>query len=864
METGKDGVLKCGGLAGAALFLCQLETGTLEKDPVEEMWSCVEDEFVKGGGTKEALYKLANKGFVAEPHGYQRFVDDPKVLERQEKLNFAYDDPKYYHCINKAGLPIQFAMNDYNEKTTFDEKTSKRFKKEVDAIKQGLAKEVEKYPEGSREYRREFAKRIYDQTVKNEKFYGDCEIECNDYDSVNFKQGACTETSTVMYFKLKYAGLNPEYSYWHDIQPSLRWIELLPNLGEAADHIFIGVPLSEKNDATSSQNYIYIDLVNQLFDVEYKHAKKISERTFASMSSLNKFSDLVGQQRFKEAEDALKVAAMLTPEDIHPFVQFGNLYIAQGRKDDLAFVTGYIEKVFKEHPWCGPVLLRNKNSALDPSTIDEEKAKKLIGQLDDELEKMAKKDPFMAAQINYFMAKPAMYEFLKNVKAASERGGNIDPAFSKQLEYLGNNIVEAYFKSLILDPNFIFAFRDLEMMLNLVSAHPVGIKVYEKLLEKHPKHTPFIYAYGRHLANASKATGIDPELSARLLLAAEKAFDRLSELENESPLPHIEKCKILVAQGDIKQALVSLNRADALFQKSGGGIPLESYMMRTACNIIIGDGKQAMSAAKEAVKKYPDKAPAYLAEELYLHLNWHFSLEQKNYIKDDSMPPLESDDMRNYAKCTDDVSKYLQKFEAARGGVEILRAYFMPFMLFFWGPDVVEEWLDDFPSKPSPRAVGQLAQSTNGMAMLIQSLNAHIDKKRYEDIEKYVEMVEPVLKEKFSNVIDQTRGGLLWGYVLLQDRDRAEDIIDELPKKFIVDALAFCVIKLVNFGRGTKVNTERLYFAMDLMWDNRKLLDDANRAKLVEMNHRLAALCRQHGMDEKAKTAEERAEELRK
>lgn len=215
-------------------------------------------------------------------------------------------------------------MNDFKASTPFDDKTRIRFQNEVDSLKKGLAKDADKFPPDSAAYRRELTRRIFEEHTKKEKFYGDCEIECDDHEAIKFRRGICTETSAVVYFKCKYAGLNPSFFYLHDIEPSLQWLDLLPKLGEAADHVFIGVPLSDNAGGAASKEFLYVDPVREMFDVEYKHAKEIPERVFASLSTRNKASDIALHRRFRDAEETLKNAIILTPEDIQPYLVEGS------------------------------------------------------------------------------------------------------------------------------------------------------------------------------------------------------------------------------------------------------------------------------------------------------------------------------------------------------------------------------------------------------------------------------------------------------------------------------------------------------------------------------------------------------------
>jgi len=823
-----------------------------EENPAEKVWSCVEDKFLKGGGSKEELRRLANIGYWIEPQGHRRFADDPSRLEVQEKLNLAYRDPEYYQCIVDNGLPVHFAMNDFNVETTFDDTTRARFNEEVDAIKAELLTEAEKYPEGSPAWRFELTRRIFEQTLENDKLYSDCEIECPDHEAMKYRRGACTESTAIIYYKYKYAGLNPDIFHLHGMTPSLEWIELLPELGNAADHIYIGVPLSVTSsdgtgpEDTASTQYVYADLAQRKFDVKYGHGIRISERIFTSFVLNNRKSDLLRQQRLEEAEETLEMELTVAPADINTHLSLLGLYDTLGRKDDVASLTRFIRRRFKEHPLI---------PLMDVETSEE---------LEDALKEMGDMDPYVASRKYYDLAHSGLGNFLQKARAASEKGGQIDPGFREQLNNEVGGIVLLYGRSLLLNPKNIFAYRDLEQLFEEVGNHEDAIAIYKGLVDKYPDHLPFVYSLAEHLFNASQATGINVEKKQQFLSQMIQTSEHFAGLAPASPLPHTQMSRALINLGAHQKALDAVLASNELYATDGKPIPLDNYKIGTACNIVLANVDDALAMVKEAVAVHPEEAPRHLASRLYNFLTWNFGMKQDGFIADGVVPFNKAGINTDYFEAVDRICLFLDEYDDAREYLDLIRAYFAPFVMFFIGEDRTEDWVDEISSKPSDRVLNRLAESTKDMTTFIKALNAHMEPETYEEINSFLEEVEPLLEDDFSEVVDEVRVGLLWGYILIGDRDEAEDVLDDLPRERVIGALGFSIGKLKGLGRRTRKSAERLGLAMDLLWDNRKLLSEGQRAHFVEFNYRLATLCREHDMIEEAEAAEKRGADLRK
>lgn len=834
---------------------------TLETKNEEQMWECVRDEFVKSGGTEKKLKKLANVGFIAEPAGYKRFMNDVAALELQEKLEFAYNDPKYYHCLVENDYPVPYAMSDFDPNTLTDDQLRFEIDFAIDKIKADS---------GSKE---EMDRKIYDWSLKALKYGGDCKIEAADQEALLQKCGACTESTAAMFYAYNRAGSKPQIFYWHDLKPSLEWIDMMPKLGEAMDHVFIGIPQKDGS-------FLHVDRIRKIYDAKYEFAVPFSPRHFVSEAWLNnKRNNLLAIQRFDISEQVDLAIISIAPESFASYFSLLTLYRSQNRAKDYATLLQTVQRNFTDNPWAvflSTAIDLEKQVAeagarLHPSALQqkENEANIKLTKLGLELERQS---PYLAAQANYAYGRamlPLFMQYFSAVKSAKDKGVNIDANVGAQLDQLKDRILFHYSESISFDPNYLFAFKDIDALLTETASYEKAVHIYEKLLEKYPTHEPLIYGLAKFYilwANSSpvgKQEKIDKAITlTEILIAGEPSH----------PKPYSLQGTAYFALGDFNKVSALYEKSIALHKERGEEVPKENYAALVFAYMFLADKDNAVRVIDTMSHDHNAGGLAFISEHLFKTFALQYSISTNSATIADDFAEWGESDKANVEKIKEVLSisdlildEIKHGGDEAKDNVDYVRGYSLPFVALFDGVEAAKRWMDNIGNKHSHKAQIGLGRGLDQISVFLLSTKIMVSKEVVDVLNVILDMEESVLLNAGKDSALKMKAGLYRGYIMHEDREKAKELLNDLVaggSPFSLLPLQAMGDLLIN-GGGTKKNTKRLVLAMNLMYEHIDHFAPEVRRNLLRCYLELADLCRQNGMDEEANNALKRSKELK-
>ncbi len=847
-ESAPEQTISCKGLAGAAQHFCDIESG-IPDEHVESLWSCMESVYTEANRPIEDLNRLANVGITRDETGLSRLTNDPEHVEDLEKIELAYRYPDVFgRCIVQAKLPLPLMMNDFDDSTNKDQQLRQEIHKSVRTIIQGKQSQT---PAD----RKAQGESIFDWAKETFSFFGDCAIECTDLESAHYEQGRCSEASARLFFPYHVAGLDPRIMYVRNFDPGLEWIDILPQLGQAQEHVLIGIP----SEATKGAPLIQADLINGRFDKPFEDAHEISKRTFVSRWLFNRAQDLGSHNRMLESEQALQDALTLDPDNIIIWMSLGRYYHAFGRHADRDYVWGFIQRNLGNHPWTpllGPMLQGGPNASIeDPELREQANAK---------ISKMAESQPELAAQLAYMGTRLEIPLLLATYRNAVQSKNGIDPKLQQQLHQGFMNVSQNLALILSLNPKNIFAYRDLIQLLQMSGSPTLGADAFGKLTRDHPGHAPFLYAYAQFAALTSKAHGVSPEQRRQIVDEVLSACDILERMEPDHPEPPTLRAKILAAHNRFAEALSAVERADALQKKRGGPQDTTNDEIRLFALIYTGDEETLITTARNIFARAPH-APALVAQQLMDSFYWSYTPGEGSLIRDEIQPVRIDGTHRRLMERIAALIIELDRFPEARESVAQLRAFIAPYALIVLGREKGHAFMAPIPQNPSDQIVAKIAQSTTKLTdETLFAFNAAPDRTTVEDLEWYLDQATTHLAEQHDDLLKKSRQGLCWLWVLHEDIDGAKRALSHLSPQKTATCLASIANTLIRNGGESRRNTERLDFALTLIWERRSTFTREQLTPFVWLFEQLAELSRKHGLSAKANRAVQRSRLLKR
>lgn len=892
--------ITCANLSGAAKELCQIESFEVLDDSMDGVWECVEEEALKDPKvTKESLEKQANVGFIADQSGMNRFTNDLNFLETEEKLNFAYDDPKYYHCLAENDFPVPFAMDDFDPKTKDDAAEKTAMHRSLDTL-------IAKGKEG-------LSKKIYTRSLSAYNFYDDCQPEGEDFNAVRYDCGRCSESSAVMYHQLKYAGLDPRFLYVHDIKPSMEWFSLLERIAEPADHVLVGVPedgskrapgaidVLKKMFSGGGSDLTQIDLLNKHYPANFDLARELTPRSFSGMWSINRYGDLVDADKMAEAENALKTAIRTTPDSIVPYFLLFNFYIEQKQFDNAKYIAANIQRKFgNDHPWV-PVISK-MSYALDPnervrdyfadllkgmslplpasvvnqfiSTVHmlskwDNSCDTVLRQFDnaEEFSKedslmiclsglaktVSSSDPYMAGYFSSLwgsMLAKNVDRYFSAVKADPSKASAIE---AKQMENLSEMAADTLTYSLIQDPNNMFAFDYLSKIFRRINDPRVGISVYGELLKIYPKHTPFMTARIELLIKRANDRALSDESRAAIMTQIENEMASLKSADTGHPRVNEMAATFETARSNNEGVFSEMAQAVQKYRDRGEKLSLDLYSFMAIQCVLKGDVEGARQAVDESISVYGKTIAPALAMSVYKNFSWSFGPKERKVIDDDVSDGFDMDAeqkrlVTNIMRSLEVICERLGKYKDARGYVDLIRADGVPYVLLMDSYERGSRWLKGISNASSDGTQQVLASGFERVGNLMGEALTAIPLSIMDRMERSSHDVEGVLSKKYVQTVYSMKLGALWQYTLLTNKRGAADVLSEIPDQLVMPGLLSSVLKLIKFGGVSKKNTERLYFALDLIANNKAKITPDVQGKIIWCMDEFAKLADKHGM----------------
>jgi uncharacterized protein YqgQ len=460
-----------------------METSFFGSKRVEAFWQDLVQDHLHGGGERCDLERLVDIGYPTDSllHG-TRHSNAKGVIEGAEVVEYAYSDSRYFRLLKKHGFPIQFAMNDFDDSTSVDNKWRATIVKRVGEIKSELLKEKASYLVGTDQYRRELGRRLfsYVRTFVG-KWDGDCVEEQDDWQALEKGCGACTESSEILYFAYKYAGLNPQFLIQNDLRPTVDRIGFFQQIRgfENETHVLVGLPMS---DGTILQ----ADPLSGQYDFDFSYVHTVSPRQLAALVVENGITG-------REVLSLRKLQLDVAPDE--PMVCFNAMQVELAAlhregKDNVEVVSEMLEEMYERYghtPLVDYYVASTlKNSAsVNPERYPTDEVDRIYLNRDAALEKLCAADPKRGAYERYMLANVIVRALGLGVAHASEV--KLD---NRRCQYLLNMLIE----SVSLDPNNPRAVGLLRLVIEKGAAeknHDLKsvVGIYEKLLDKHPQHS---------------------------------------------------------------------------------------------------------------------------------------------------------------------------------------------------------------------------------------------------------------------------------------------------------------------------------------------------------------------------------------
>lgn len=819
--------ISCEKLSGTARYFCEQDNGTVKDDSVEKMWSCVKE---KDAGADEK----ARVGYYSDSFGRNQFVKAGSETTVQEKLNFAYADPKYYKCLNDNKFPIPFAMDDFDPRTSADAQEKKMVDDLVDGIVLGLDKEAEKFPKGSAEYQKELNKRIFTSSRAAHKFFKDCDIESPDYFALRYDCGMCSESSAVMYYQLKRAGLDPQFLFVHDIKPSMEWFTYLENARGAMDHVLVQIkPESEKA--------LQVDLINNLLPANFNYAREISERMFTSAWLMNKGGSYFESGNFEKMEEELKNVLRISPDNVMPYIVLAMAYSMADKGDNAKFMLErLIRQIGEEHPWT-PLLKKYVEAFTEGYEAGPNAKDKNTEMLDE----MSKKDPYMAGLFGLMMGNFVV----GNVAGAmTEKSKQMTPEEIAKFSSVIQSGVALLSKSFEADPNSMFTLRNLDGAVQMIGGKSVGMQLMNELLEKYPEHSPVRALFVQHTLDVLQQSDLE-KLGALLQKVTEEA-KKLVDGEPNHPYAHELMAGAHHLKDDFPNTIAELNTAEDLYNKRDELMSVDSYSLLVAMHAMSGNPDDAMGTVKRAVKAHGSSAVATIAQNLYQNINWAFDTGQNNVVVDGILEEMPvGEEIKKFQKGVYRLAKALSDDEDASAYTDLIFAEGSPFVALFDSAGVAGEWLEEIENTKSEKVQMTLANSLMRIGDEIASSPGALPIRNLKELEGYAKKAKGFLNDKAGEVVTGLRAGLIWQYLLHADRSRVEQMLSFMPEDISFPALLQIGRLFVVAGNGTKKNTERLYLTLQIIMDNKEKIRDKANGMIVELLDQFVMLAEKNGMD---------------
>lgn len=802
-----------------------LKTNFEAASRVGQLWEDLQNFYAARGKSLEELHKEVDQGFLADPLGLREFRNITGTVERPEVLQFCYAQEDCHPLLIQYGYPIFFGMNDWNTEQWIDDQKRYEIQTKLDTLLQqqnGTSTKV-------------LAEKIFDWSLKEMRFNGDCPVEKNDWDALAEQCGACTESTSALHFPYSHANLNPVFYFESDWEPSMRWQDRFENgvsspQNRNEDHVLLGIP-GEKGSV------FFADRIQEEFDGSHPHALSLSSMNYSGLVLMNLIPSALVAGDVKRAIPWLEAETELIPGD--PFIYLYSLEFL-GQLDGLDESQEIrklkaVQKLKEEldnlnHPAKEVLLalshlLKGKDIL---NTISNGRHPLRLG-----LAELEKTNPRIASKVYLVLANAFAQAAAKNKKALVQALQDSQESPSKKifLEEHKKQLLQTsllYLKSLQTNPNAVKSYLGLSALLaeyyplipNLSSgvAGQIG-----QLLAQNPDHGPLHYLKGQAMGFASLNLTGSPEETKKLLEGALAHFSFIAEKEPRHPLPPILAAHMNILLDRNALAWPLLEKAK---QTAGHPLPGQYYITLLWYAFRNGDEIKFKEAITELLE---DRKHDGL--EIAIAVIHNLSDAAFHYLgKKTTLSELQKEEpIENVAKIMEAVEEVLEKFPRAQLALEQIRAKNAIAIGLAKGERAWRKSLLEIHDINSPEAIQGFKKGLNVIGLwLTQQYQAE---EVVEWIAGIFETMAPDLPQKFQEEWVRIHMELANNYIYWGRADKAARLLDKMMENDTTQSITKFVQRVVNLPYDS---VEKPLAAYDILYDRREKIAPALRQAIAK------------------------------
>ncbi|MDP2600036.1 MAG: hypothetical protein Q8P84_04790, partial [Deltaproteobacteria bacterium] len=367
-------------------------------------------------------------------------------------LEQAYRFKKHYPLLHRHGLPVPFAMDDFDPKTQADAKIRLKIAKAIQDVRSQLADEG--LDSQSDAYQMALAKSLFDwAATATADFLYESDRERPDWQAFLEKSGKCTERSTILYYIYKEAGLDPSFFLVDSFPPTLSNYFSLREDTFTMGHAFIGFWTE------GEKRWVFADLLNEAFDGSFPRAVRLTPRQYVQQGYLTNL--MLKMKVRREFEEMQKVDALLydvAPLSCVNFFISASHYFDQNNLAEMEQVLEESERVCSSYP------LMSKLTELRIGAIYaalEENGRRFLESVDQQaqwMETVYTRSPALMAKQFFFLG-----ETMLGIARGNEE---LSASFQQTDGYraLMTRAKDFWMRAIEIDPQYLPAFWRLQEM----------------------------------------------------------------------------------------------------------------------------------------------------------------------------------------------------------------------------------------------------------------------------------------------------------------------------------------------------------------------------------------------------------------
>lgn len=509
------------------------------------LWAAIVVDYKSRNKSDAQLLRDVDRGFTVDSLIHPVHHNTKTVVESGEVVEFAYATSQYRHLLAGEKLPVPFVFTDFSNTTLYDDQLSY----DIDRFDQKLAGQVaQKFKKGSDNYRRELARRIYDDASKRFEANADCAIEATATEAARYHCGACTELSAQIFARLESVGLKPQFNFGYNWKPSMDWLDILETSDQYSAHAWVSIPLGKNGP-------IAVDTALMQFGASLFEGTTISPREFTAYWTGNRILDKLRAQNVQSAKMDAQSLNTIAPRSVFALALIMGAYRASGDRDAADRALEEEERLSPATPMLALFRYGSDMNNPEASRLSREMASENYNA---ELDALEKKTPKAAAYL-YAQKASDKLNVLQKISGII-KGSPPDTVLSdsnvvQMLEYAR--------KAFLLDPNLVILFRNISRFFVETEQFAIGAKFFYDATLRNSEHHPFIYMTAFFNYRAMKASGgTKPPISDPTLTFAELMS---TKLEPNNPRSFILAASVMSARGKSDDALQLLRRGYPLW-----------------------------------------------------------------------------------------------------------------------------------------------------------------------------------------------------------------------------------------------------------------------------------------------------------